>query len=51
MTHLMNKVTNTVMKDGRVHPLAKTLPSIVNNLWWNIIMIDWKLDEKIGKWQ
>jgi hypothetical protein len=34
------------MDDGWVHPLAKTLPSIVNNLWWNIVMDEWNLDEK-----
>ena len=26
MTLLMNKSTNIVMDDGRVHPMAKTLP-------------------------
>ena len=42
-----------VMDDGWVHPLAKTLPSLVNNLWWNVAMDDWSLDEKsLGKkWQ
>jgi hypothetical protein len=25
--------------------LAKTLPSLLNNLWWNIVMDDWNLDE------
>ena len=40
------------MDDGWVHPLAKTLPSLVTNLWWNIVMDDWHLDEKpLGKWQ
>ena len=29
---LMNKLTNIVMDGGRVHPLAKTLHSLVNNL-------------------
>ena len=29
---LMNKFTNIAMDDGRVHPLAKTLPSFVSNL-------------------
>jgi hypothetical protein len=33
MTLPMNKFTNIVMEDGRVHPLAKTLPSLVANLW------------------
>ena len=52
MTLLMNKWTNIVMEDEWVHPLAKTLPSLVNNLWWNIVMDDWILDEKLlGKWQ
>ena len=40
------------MDDGCAHPLAKTLPSLVNNLWWNIVMDDWNLDEKsLDKWQ
>ena len=31
---------------------SKTLPSFVSNLWWDIVMDDWKLDEKsLGKWQ
>ena len=52
MILVMNKWTNIVKDDGWVHPLAKTLPSLVNNLWWNIIMDDWDLDEKLlGKWQ
>ena len=43
---LMGKGTNIVMDDGWVHPLAKTLPSLVSNLWWNIVM-----NEKLlGKW-
>ena len=32
MTLLANTFTNTVMDDGCVHSLAKTLPSLVNNL-------------------
>ena len=32
MPLLMNKGTNIVMDDGQVHPLAKTLPSLVSNL-------------------
>jgi hypothetical protein len=44
-TQLMNKWTNVVMVDGWVHPLAKTTPSFVNNLWWNIVMDGWNLDE------
>ena len=54
MTLLMNKFANVnnVMDDGWVHSLAKTLPSLVNNLWWNIITNDWNLDEKpLSKWQ
>ena len=33
------------MDDGWLHPLAESLPSLVSNLWWNIIMDDWNLDE------
>ena len=33
MTLLMNKWTNIVMDDGWAHPLAKTIPSHVNNLF------------------
>ena len=33
------------MGDGRVHPLAKTLRSLVSHLRWNIVMDDWNLDE------
>jgi hypothetical protein len=52
MKLLMNKRTYIVMNDGWVHPLAKTLLSLANNLWWNIVMDDWNLDEKsLGKWQ
>ena len=25
--------------------LAKTMPCLVSNLWWNIVMDDWDLDE------
>ena len=40
------------MDDGWVHPLAKTLPSPIINLWWHIVMDDWNLDEKtLSKWQ
>ena len=46
MTLLRNKWTNTVMDDGWVHSLAKALPSFVSNLWWNIVMDAWNLDEK-----
>ena len=42
---LMNKGANTVMDDGWVHSLAKTLPSLISNLWWTIVMDDWNLDE------
>ena len=45
MTLTMNKFTNIVMNDGWVHPLAKPF-FIINNLWWNIAMDKWKLDEK-----
>jgi hypothetical protein len=52
MTLLMNNWTNIVMHDGWVHPLSKTLPSLVSNLWWNIIMDDCNLDEKtFGNWR
>ena len=48
----MNKSTSIVMDYGEVYMLAKTLPSLVNNLCWNIIMDDWNLDEKpLDKWQ
>ena len=49
----MNKWTNSVMDDDRwVHPLAWTLPSLVNNLWWNIVMDDGGLDENsLNEWQ
>ena len=31
---------------------SKTLPSLVNNLWWDIVMDGWNLDEKpLSKWQ
>ena len=33
------------MGDGRIRSLAKTYFSLVNNLWWNIVMDDWNLDE------
>ena len=40
------------MDDGGVHLLAKILPSLINNLWWNIVIDDWTLDEKtLCKWQ
>ena len=52
MTLLMNKWINNVINVGWVHPLAKTLPFLVGNLWWNIVMDDWNLDKKsLGKWQ
>ena len=52
MTLLMNKWTKIVMDDGWVHSSAKTLPSLVCNLWWNVVMDDWNLDEKpLGKQQ
>ena len=48
---LMNDWTNYIVMDyGWVHPLVKTLPSFVINLWWNIVMDTWNLDEKtLGK--
>ena len=52
MTLLMNKWTNIIMDDGWVHPLAKTLPSLVNNVWWIVVIIDWDVDAiSLGKWQ
>ena len=52
MTNLMNKWTTIVMDDGRVHPLAKSLPSLVSNLWWDVVVDDWNLDEEaFGYWQ
>jgi hypothetical protein len=51
MTPSYEKFANNVMDDGWVHPLAKTIPSLVRNLWWIIVMDDWKLDAKVlGKW-
>ena len=39
------------MDDGWVHSLAKTLSSLGNNLWWNIVMDDLNLNEKsLDKW-
>ena len=49
----MNKGTNTVKDDGRVHPLAKTKPYILLSTTCDehIVIDDWNLDEKsIGKW-
>ena len=45
--------TDIVVDDGWVHMFAKTLPSLVNNLWWNVVMDhDWNLDGKsLGTWQ
>ena len=40
------KWTNIVTDDGWIHPLAKTMPSLVNNLWWNIVMDVWSLDDE-----
>ena len=46
----MYKWMNIVMDDERVHSLAKSLPSLFSNLWWNIAMDDQNLDEKsLGK--
>ena len=52
MPLLMNKWTDIVLDDGGVHALAKSLPSLVGDLWQNVVMDDWNLDEKsLGKWQ
>ena len=52
MTLLMNKWTDIVKDDGWDHPLANTLPSLVINMRWNIIMDDSSLDEKsLDKWR
>jgi len=49
---LMNKQTNIIMDDAWIHSLAQTLPSLVINFWWNIIIYDWNLNEKsLHKWQ
>jgi hypothetical protein len=49
MTLLMNiKWTIIVMDDGWVRPLSITLPSFGRKLRCNIVMDDWKLDEKFG---
>ena len=45
MTLLMNKWTNIVMDDKWVQMLAKTLRSLVINLWWNIVLDFWNLDK------
>ena len=46
MTLLMDKEANVVMDNddivmNKYHPLAEILPSLVSNLWWNIVMDDW----------
>ena len=46
VTFTMSEWTNNVMGDGWVYLLAQTLPSLINNLWWNIIVDDWNLDAK-----
>ena len=52
MTFPTNKWTNVAMNDGWVYPLVKIPPSLVSNLWWNIVMDSWNLDEKsLAKWQ
>ena len=52
MTFLMQKWIDIIMDDGLVNPLVKSLPSLVSNLWWNIVMDDRNLDENwLGKWQ
>ena len=30
------------------NPTVKILPSLANNMWWNIVMDDWNLDENGG---
>ena len=40
MTLLMNTFTYIVMHDERVHPLAKTLPTLVNNNSSRNILMD-----------
>ena len=50
----MNKWTNIVMDDGWVHPLVQNhmFSSLVSNLWGNVAINDWNLDEKtLGEWQ
>ena len=42
----MNKWMDIVMDDGWVHLVAKTPALFIGNLWWNIIMGNWELDEK-----
>ena len=45
-----HNLRNTLIVDGWVHPLVKTLPSLVNNSWWNIVLDDLNVDEKsLGK--
>ena len=49
---LMHKWTNGVMDGGWVHPLAKTLPCLAINLWFNTVVDDENLDEEsLQKWQ
>ena len=43
MPIIMNEWINIIMYDGWFHPLARTLPSLVSNLWWSIVM-DWNLE-------
>ena len=45
MALLMNKCKNIFMDDDEFINLAKTLPSLLSNLSWNIVMDDWNLDE------
>jgi hypothetical protein len=51
MTFLMKKWKNVVTGDGWVHPLVKSLPSLVSNVWRNIVMDHWNLDKPLSKWQ
>ena len=41
------------MDDGWVYPLVKTLPSLVINLWWNIVInvIEFFDEKTLVKWQ
>ena len=47
----MSNVWNIAMDDGGVYALAKTLPSLAYNLWWNIVMDDCLDENTIGKWR
>jgi len=55
LTLLVNiKWRITVMDVGRVHPVAGTiLPSLVTNLWWTLVMENFKFrwENDFGKWR